>query len=70
MYDNYLKTAKNIIESQIDMSINFVRTYIQFRLPSIDAWDKYMHTWVDMYAKSLAEFFKDKYEPKPSNSII
>lgn len=60
MYDNYLKSATNIAQSQIDLSTNFVRTYIQFRLSSMDAWDKYMHTCLNMYAKSLSEILQKK----------
>jgi len=58
IYDNYLKSVAKIFESQIDLSTNFVRTYIQFRLTLIDSWDKYMHVCVEIYAKSFSEFFK------------
>ncbi|KER06513.1 hypothetical protein AAA799E16_00751 [Marine Group I thaumarchaeote SCGC AAA799-E16] len=54
MYDDYLKSVTTITKSQIDLSTDFVQRYIQFRLSSIDSWDKYTHTCIDMYAKFLA----------------
>ncbi|MGY5149926.1 MAG: hypothetical protein ACW9W3_07665 [Candidatus Nitrosopumilus sp. bin_68KS] len=58
IYDSYLKSVSKIYESQIDMATNFVRSYIQFRLSTIDAWDKFMHTSVNMCAKSFSEHLK------------
>lgn len=55
MYDDYLKSVTTITKSQIDLSADFVKRYIQFRLSSIDSWDKYTHTCIDMYAKFLAD---------------
>ena len=46
IYDNYLKSVTKIFGSQMELSANFVRTYIQFRLSAVDAWDKYVHTCV------------------------
>jgi len=57
-YDDYLKSITTVIESQIDLSTDFVKRYIQFRLSSIDSWDKYTHTGIDMYAKFLAEYIQ------------
>lgn len=54
IYDDYLKSATNMVKSQIDLSTGFVQRYVQFRLSSIDSWDKYTHTCIDMYAKFLA----------------
>lgn len=58
VYDNYLKSATKISESHMYLSTNFVRTYIQFRLSAVDAWDKYLHTCVDMYIKPGSEFLQ------------
>lgn len=58
VYDGCLNSATKIFESQIDLSTNFVRTYIQFRLSQIDSWDKYLHVHVDTYAKLLSEFLQ------------
>lgn len=60
MYDDYLKSTTNIVESQIDLSTNCVRRYIQFRLSSMDVWDKFMHICLNMYAKSLSELLQKK----------
>ncbi len=56
IFDSYLESVTNILESQIDFSNSLTRTYMQLRLSSIDSWDKYMHFCVDMYAKSMASF--------------
>jgi hypothetical protein len=58
-YDDYLKSVTTIMKSQIDFSTDFTKRYIQFRLSSIDSWDKYTHTCIDMYAKFLANSLKD-----------
>lgn len=60
MYDDYLKSATNIVESQIGISTNFARTYIQFRLSSMDVLDKFMHTCSNMCAKYLSELLQRK----------
>ncbi len=57
-YDDYLKSVTTIAESQIDFSTDFVKRYIQFRLSSIDSWDKYAHTCIEMHAKFLANSLK------------
>jgi hypothetical protein len=54
MYDDYLKSVTNILKSQIDLSADFVRRYVQFRLSAIDSWDTYAHACINTYAKSLA----------------
>lgn len=56
IFDSYLKSVSKIHESQIDMVTGFVRSYIQFRLSTIDSWDKFMHTYVNMAAKSFSEY--------------
>jgi len=60
MYDDYLKSVANIVKSQIDLSTDFVHRYTQFRLSSIDSWDKYAHTCIDMYTKFFAEYLQRK----------
>ena len=60
IYDDYLKSVTKIFESQIGLSTNFVRTYIQFRINLIDSWDKYTHTCVNMYAKLFSELFNSQ----------
>jgi len=58
IFDNSLKSVTNILKSQIDLSNSFVRTYIQFRLSSIDSWDKYMHTCINIYAQSFSRIYQ------------
>ena len=58
VYEDYLKSVTTIMKSKIDFSTDFVKKYVQFRLSSIDSWDKYTHTYIDMYAKFLANSLK------------
>ena len=57
--DQYWKFMANITESQIDLSTNFLKSYIPFRLSVIDSWDQYVHTLTNTYAKTLSQFIQD-----------
>jgi len=54
--DNYSKTLTNFYSSQIDMSTNFLRTYVKMRISAIKSSDKYLHLMMDSYAKMLSQF--------------
>jgi hypothetical protein len=57
--DQYWKFMANITESQIDLTTNFLKSYIPFRLSVIDSWDQYVHTLTNTYAKTLSQFIQD-----------
>jgi len=55
-FDNYLKTLANFYSSQIDMSTNFLKTYVKMRISAIKSYDRYLHVMMDSYAKSVSQF--------------
>ena len=55
-FDNYSKTLANFYSSQIDMSSNFLKTYVKMRISAIKSYDRYLHVMMDSYAKSLSQF--------------
>jgi len=50
--DAYWKSITNMAMSQIDMSTNFAQMYVQFRLTTIDSYDKVAHMMMDNYARA------------------
>lgn len=59
-YDYNWKFMTSVAESQIDLSTNFLKSYVQFRLLSVDSWDKYAHIVMDSYARLLSGFIQNK----------
>jgi len=59
-FDDCFKSSTQILESNVDLSVGLVRSYIQFRLSFVDLWDKHMHVYMNIYAKTLSEFFQRK----------
>lgn len=54
--DEYWKFIKNLILIQIESNSKFIDDYIQFRLSSIELFDKSMASGLDYYSKALSEF--------------
>ena len=54
--DEYWKFIKNLILIQIESNSKFVDVYIQFRLSTIELFDKSMASVLDYYSKMLSEF--------------
>jgi len=57
-FDEYWKFIANITESQIGVSTDFLKSYVQFRLSAVDSWDEYAHMTMNMYAKMLSGFIQ------------
>ncbi|HEV2192950.1 MAG TPA: hypothetical protein VGR54_04935 [Nitrosopumilaceae archaeon] len=55
-FDTYWKSIANMTISQIDMAANFAKMYVQFRLVTIDSYDKVAHIMMDSYAKAWNQF--------------
>ena len=55
-FDDYWKSINNMIMSQIDMSANFAKMYVQFRVSTINSCDKVVHLMMDSYARSWNQF--------------
>ena len=52
----YWKSITNMTTSQIDMVTNFAKMYVQFRLATIDSYDKVAHIMMDSYARAWNQF--------------
>ncbi|MGB6463301.1 MAG: hypothetical protein WBF38_03640, partial [Nitrosotalea sp.] len=50
-FDAYWKSITTMALSQIDMGTNFAKMYVQFRLDTIDSYDKVAHLMMDNYAR-------------------
>lgn len=57
-FDEHWKFMTNIAESQVGLSTDFLKSYVQFRLSLIDSWDEYAHTAMNAYAKMLSGFIQ------------
>lgn len=55
-FDTYCKSVTSAILSQIDMSADFAKMYVQFRLVTIDSYDKVIHLMMDNYARAWDQF--------------
>ena len=55
-FDTYWKSVTNMTVYQIDMAANFAKMYVQFRLVTIDSYDKIVHTMMDSYARAWSQF--------------
>jgi hypothetical protein len=55
-FDTYWKSVTNMTVYQIDMAANFAKMYVQFRLATIDSYDKIIHTMMDSYARAWSQF--------------
>jgi len=53
--DEYWKFIKNLVLIQIETSSKFVDDYVQFRLATIESFDKSMASALDYYSKALSE---------------
>ena len=53
-FNKYLQSCAKTISSQIDMSTNFMKTYVKMRISGLEAYDKYMHMMMDSYANMLS----------------
>lgn len=55
---NYLDFIKNLTLVQIEMYSKFVEDYIEFRVSTIESFEKSIRAILDYYSKSLSEFNK------------
>ena len=53
-FNKYLQSCAKTISSQIDMSTNFMKTYVKIRISGLEAYDKYMHMMMDSYANMFS----------------
>ncbi len=55
-FDKNSSVLTNFYSSQIDMTSNYLRTYVQMRISAIKSYDRYIHVLMDSYAKMLSQF--------------
>lgn len=52
-FDNYLNTFSQIVSTEIDLSTNIQKTYVQSHAAWIKSFDEYVHYIMDNYAKKI-----------------
>ena len=55
-FDAYWKSIANVTKYQIDMAANFAKMYVQFRLATIESYEKIAHIMMDNYSKAWNQF--------------
>jgi len=55
-FEMYWKSITELTLLQIDMATNSAKMYVQFRLSTIDSYDKVVHLMMDGYAQAWAQF--------------
>lgn len=56
--NNFWKTMSENYNTQIDISTNFLKSYVQLCISTIDSYEEYMKILMDSYAKTLFEITK------------
>lgn len=59
-FDAYWKFVTDMTLSQIELTTNFAKMYAQFRLSTLDSYDKLIHLMMDSYAKAWTQFNSNK----------
>ena len=59
-FDAYWKFITDMTLSQIELTSNFAKMYVQFRLSTLDSYDKLIHLMMDSYAKAWTQFNSNK----------
>ena len=57
-FDDYFKSINDVSKYQIDLFQNFLKYYFQNRLSFVDSSDKYFHSMMNIYAKTLSQFIQ------------
>jgi hypothetical protein len=55
-FEMYWNSITEMTLKQIDMATNFAKMYVQFRLATIDSYDKVAHLMMDSYARAWNQF--------------
>jgi hypothetical protein len=56
LFDTYWKSITELTLNQIELATNFAKMYVQFRLSTLDSYDKIVHLMMDSYAKTWTQF--------------
>ena len=55
-FENFSKTYKDIISSQIDTSTQILDSYVKMRLAAIESFDKYTQVMMQIYSNMLSQY--------------
>lgn len=66
--ENYSNSLANICTSQIDVSNNFLKAYVQMRTSQIESYDRYVHVMMDAYSKILSQY-NSAFATKIGNNV-
>lgn len=55
-FESFSKTFRDVIDSQIDTSTQFLNTYVKMRISTIDSFDRYAQVMMRVYANMLSQF--------------
>lgn len=56
--NDFWKTMSENYNTQIDISTNFLKSYVQMRISTIESYEEYMKILMDSYSKTLFEINK------------
>lgn len=56
VFDDFMNTMSDNVTTQIDMSSDMLRSYVEIRVSAIKSYDAYVHICMDGYAKMLSQF--------------
>ena len=54
--DNNWNSLTNFYANQIEISTNFLRSYVQMRISAIKSYDRYTHAMIDYFAKMSSQY--------------
>lgn len=57
-FAEYWNFIKNLSLIQIDLSSKFLEDYVEFRISTVESFDKFMTSAFEYYSKALSEFNK------------
>jgi len=55
-FDDYFKSINNVSKYQIDIFQDFLKYYFKTHLSLSDSSDKYIHSMMNLYAKTLSQY--------------
>ena len=59
-FDVYWKSITDLTLNQIELATNFTKMYVQFRLSTIDSYDKVVHLMMDNYTRAWNQYNSNK----------
>jgi hypothetical protein len=57
-FEKYANSFADTFSSQIEMSTNLLRAYLQMRISGVKSYDTYLHNLIEAYATAFSNFNK------------